>query len=297
MAWLGCAALLWLPIQAQAQTPQATVPPSAASAKTDAGSGEPATKLAAPVHLLLGDVSVAQFTSALSEQTGLTISAAPYLRDRRILVQMDDVSAQNALNALAEMNDWTWRETQPGEIGLFRRALKLPREPGYIPRFVQTAIPADLREYMRVLRPSDKLHNDDTPAPKNAPASIDIFLRIVDAHLDALHELRATLSIPDLCKKPLSYARLSAAQQTLLLSTYVYGYFSNIHDTLLQRDIAYPYVDPGSCQLTYSPQNRDFRFESRNPRRPLDNTFVFGALIVSDKPEKEAAASDDAKPE
>lgn len=247
---------LWLftPISTFAQSAgkpdtSGTVPPVIASSKL---------KLDTEVHLLLGSVSVADFTATLSKQTGLEISAAPYLRERRIVVQMDSVHAADALNSIAELNDWTWRETEPEHIVLMRRVLKVPQDPIYMPRLIQNALPADLREYLKVLRPTEdrRIFRD---ASLRKPEDVAESSRRLDvATFNALHNLRATLSIEALTKANLPYSKMTARQKTLLLSFYIYDGLGNLN-TLLMGDLPPAYTNPGSSLIHFDEQTSNFQ--------------------------------------
>ena len=64
-----------------------------------------ASKMAVKVKLQVGEISVDAFTEALSKQTGLTITATPSLRERKIIVQITDALASDLLTAVADMNE------------------------------------------------------------------------------------------------------------------------------------------------------------------------------------------------
>ena len=165
-------------------------------------------KLAVKVRLMLGEVSVSAFTEALSQQTGLAITAAPPLRERTVIVRFKDVSALAALSALAELNDWTWREVEPGQIVLRRRILQVPQEPTFIPRLIQNALPVDLREYLRVPRPSENRHVRADPGDRPPMDRVAFNEHLTAAAFGALHDLRSTLSTEDLAKTKLPYSEI-----------------------------------------------------------------------------------------
>ncbi|HZO90746.1 MAG TPA: hypothetical protein VFB38_20625 [Chthonomonadaceae bacterium] len=104
-------------------------------------------KLAIRVHLRLGPTTLEKVAAALSQQTGLAINAASYLREHKLIVQMDNLPAQDALDALAALNEWIWYKTEPGHYLITRPRVRLPREIAEIPPALYKAMPIEMRRY------------------------------------------------------------------------------------------------------------------------------------------------------
>lgn len=105
-------------------------------------------KLQKPVHLDVKSITLEQIAARLSQETGLTIEAAPYLRQHQITVQCDGATAQSLLETFAELNDWQWQE-RSGKIVIERRLVRKPRSIAEIPATVQSALAKDVRRYLR----------------------------------------------------------------------------------------------------------------------------------------------------
>jgi hypothetical protein len=107
-------------------------------------------RLETPVRLNMGATTLNRIMAQLSAQTGLTIQAADYLRERRLTVQMEGLTAREALDALAELHDWTWSRVEPGRYLLKRRVIRRPGLLEDIPRMMQIGLPRDLRAWLRL---------------------------------------------------------------------------------------------------------------------------------------------------
>ncbi len=103
-----------------------------------------------PVRLLMGETSAAALVQELSRQTGLRIDVAGYLADRKLIVNLSGLSARQALDAVAEMNDWDWRATGPGSYLVSRPTLRTPSSTNEIPRAMQAALPKDFRTFLHL---------------------------------------------------------------------------------------------------------------------------------------------------
>ena len=76
------------------------------------------------VHLRLGETTLAKALREVSKQTGLRIQPAEYLEDRDLVVELDNMSAKDVLDTLAEGNDWIWYETSKSRIMVARPKLE-----------------------------------------------------------------------------------------------------------------------------------------------------------------------------
>lgn len=100
------------------------------------------------VHLRLGSTTLKQTLKTLSDQTGLTIRPAEYLEDRVMIVQMENLTARQALETLAECHDWVWREKEKGTFIVERPALKMPASLLEVSSAFARVVPLDVRRYI-----------------------------------------------------------------------------------------------------------------------------------------------------
>ncbi len=120
-------------------------------------------KLQTRVHLSLGKTTLAKALEVLSKQTGLTIEASPGLSERVLLVEMNDITASNALNALAICNEWNWSETTPGNIRLRRSLPRNPTTLEEVQKFVVAALPKDVRDFVCIGKSVAEIKNYTIP--------------------------------------------------------------------------------------------------------------------------------------
>ena len=170
------------PIRAQIQPP---TPPISIAAG-----------LAKQVHLSL-DMTLRQAMKSLSEQSGFEVQIADYLAERRLTANLDHVTARDALDALAELEDWQWKENAPGRIRIERRPTQVPKETAFVPRWIQAELPRDLRDFFKLPRPDDDAKkyywaNMDTHSTlstdigKAIPMHIEQQRLAIEGHLRAL---------------------------------------------------------------------------------------------------------------
>jgi hypothetical protein len=117
------------------------------AAAQQSSSGNP---LNVKVSLELGTVSLPKVLKALEAQTGLRIQAAPYLRERRLVVEIAGTSARQALDAITSLHGWTWKQIEPGHILIERKRPKAGSGGSAVPLMVQSAIPLDWRRFLGI---------------------------------------------------------------------------------------------------------------------------------------------------
>jgi hypothetical protein len=100
------------------------------------------------IQLRSGACTLGDVVRSLSQQTGLNIETEPYLRARRLVVQMDNVTARQALDILCDLNDWKWYDTEPGRYIVTRPKLRPAQELLGIAANVRRALPHDMRRYL-----------------------------------------------------------------------------------------------------------------------------------------------------
>jgi len=213
-------------------------------------------KLSTRVQLRLGKTTLARVAAVLSEQTGLRIEPANYLLERDAIVLMDGVSARAALNALSELNDWTWKETPEHTISITRHLLNMPQVPAAIPRIVQSAIPKDTRTFLQIPTPSGNLSIYTNPLLANVHALNNVrktkalrFLR------DTQGELFSNLPADAWKGEPILFDTLTGKQQRNLVVQIAFKQIALLDEYLLSDFLPFVY-DPRTAQL----ENRGTKF-------------------------------------
>lgn len=208
-------------------------------------------KLALPVKLSTDKMTIQQVTTSLSEQTGVKITAADYLREREVMLRLNSVSARAALNALAELNDWKWRKSKEGVV-LERNTLRLPVAPGPAFRQLQSAVPKDMRDFLKAPTPSADLTKYSNPLMDNRRsdqfkfADKLIFNLLVEDHGALLASLPPSL----LDNQPLKYEQLTVVQKQQLLSQLVFHALKDLNENTMFAGDPGPYIwDPRTADL------------------------------------------------
>ncbi|MCW3097057.1 MAG: hypothetical protein JWL77_2675 [Chthonomonadaceae bacterium] len=128
--------------------------------QTDAKHPVEAIKM--PVHLRLGATTVGKLAAIIGDQTVLNIDTDPILSTHRIVVEMDGISAETALQTLADLNGWKITHPLSGHYHIRPIAAPLPKQIAEIPIAFRTALPMDFRRYLGL-----EVAKDDLP---QAPA-------------------------------------------------------------------------------------------------------------------------------
>ena len=141
----------------------------------------PATQslLTKKVHLSLGSTTLPTLLKALSTQTGLIIEAAAYLQERLLVLEIDDISARVILDELAEANDWKWRETTAGHILLSRTLPRYPQNLPEIHKYVVSALPKDIRDFMYLGKTAEELKHVVLPTNSAIPVDSAIHQKLM----------------------------------------------------------------------------------------------------------------------
>ena len=121
-------------------------------------------RLQLAVHLEIGETTLEAVTKALSEQTGMQVEAAVYLRPRKLILQLAGVSITTALDTLAELYDWRWIMPSPGHVLLTRKRVQLPPNVAAVAPAIQAALPVDIRRFFGIGVPIDQIPVDQHPA-------------------------------------------------------------------------------------------------------------------------------------
>ena len=242
---VGCAASL----QARAQQSPAIPKPPAAPTES------PLTR---KVHLSPDITTTAAILQAVSEQTGLTIRVADYLKERKIVMQVKDISAADLLNTLAELNDWTWRGNAAGVIFVERRKKDTPRQMAEVPIALQYVLPADFRAFLGSTgRLNDPMYHEEPDAQGHFAGGA---FRKGNAGgmqkaAQTLHDDLYRLLTPAL--KPgfaVAYTRLTDAQRHILLVATVLNNLSTLNSAnshnVLQGTLRPYELDLAAAELT-----------------------------------------------
>lgn len=186
---LLCGALACLPLsgaRAQGKAAGGTVP----AVKTPAAlsDAETAARLKMPIRLQLGAASVQQVMETLSEQTGLVITAAEYLREREVTMQMEGVTARVALDALAQLYDWKWYDLGAGHLRLAHATRQPPRSLAQFAPAFAACLPKDIRTFVFIGQSAEAVKQQlDLKRMGMTDASPDMALsRGISSHLTVL---------------------------------------------------------------------------------------------------------------
>jgi hypothetical protein len=112
-----------------------------------------AEKLKTIVHLTPGRTTLAEVLKVVSEQTGLRVEAADYLREHRLIIVAPGLSTAALLNTLCEMNGWKWQVADDGRVMVDRPAVRTPITLADMPFAFRAALPPDLIRYMEIEEP------------------------------------------------------------------------------------------------------------------------------------------------
>lgn len=176
-------------------------------------------KMNSKVHLLLGAVTLPQVAQALSAQSGLDIQAADTLRERRLVVQMDGLALKTALNALAELNDWSWSDRGGGHIVITRLSLMIRQEASTVPLRMRLALPRDVRVACNLepQPPQAKRQNASQDGANDFMAGLNAEHRGGELAQQARLHLIDTLSPTIFKGTPVYFAGLKTSQQQDML--------------------------------------------------------------------------------
>jgi len=207
-------------------------------------------KLAKTVHLEIGVTTVEKLMATLSNQTGLTIKAAEYLRERSLTTRMDNVSARTALEALDALNDWTWSVTPPNQILVSRRRLRLDAGPAAIPRAMQSAIPADMRTYMHIATPTEDMTKYDNIFDSTLPMTMragynTLMKSVISDQTDLLTSLAPAILTGD----PIPFGKMTQLQRSQLCIALVFPVLRETDYQLLHGDILPHVADVNNAVL------------------------------------------------
>jgi len=144
-------------------------------------------KLERWIHISADRATLESIAVQLSEQTGLHIEAAPYLRGHRSTIHFTG-DANTLLGTLAELNGWGWHEERDGRIVISRTLGRNPRSIREVPAAIQKVMAKDVRRYPYVDK-EDKIvelnpeHNFflRMPAHPNSPLT-DAYNRVEARH-------------------------------------------------------------------------------------------------------------------
>lgn len=162
------------PAWAQSAASDKAAPPQSPSAQTR--DAMPPI-LQTPIHLHLGTTTMQAAAQALAAQTGLHIQVDNCLQARKLLVEMDNLTAQDALDTLAELGDWRWFRKEDGTIWLARKRVVIPQTIADLPACLRAALPRDYRTFLGVSvelkdlpeRPNDLSQNAWVPVSRMQP--------------------------------------------------------------------------------------------------------------------------------
>ena len=105
---------------------------------------------------------------AVSEQTGLKVTAIDSIRGHRTNAFASAIPAKAVLDSLAELNGWEWRQSNPGEYLMARARTTPPRSMTEMGIMIQRALPRDVRRYLDLETSDGELIKRPVDPPSNA---------------------------------------------------------------------------------------------------------------------------------
>ena len=100
------------------------------------------------VHLDLDSATVKQALVELSAQCKIQIAASDYLEDRVLSLHLANISASDALDTIAEGNDWIWYAENDTTIRMTRPRILTPQSLAEVPAAFKATLPKDMRRYL-----------------------------------------------------------------------------------------------------------------------------------------------------
>ncbi len=233
-----------------------TLPVNAFSQQTFTKETE--AKLQMKVQLRLGSTTLETVTASLSKQSGLKIQAVDYLKPHKMIVQIDEMCVADALNTLAELNEWRWVETDKGVLLIMRPLPRMPQSYVEASAALQSVLPKAFRTFLGVGVSPDAPENDRERRLKEAGAFDGVTNKriekristLINKHLDMLRE---SINQQDKEAKQLSYAKMTPDQKESLLIALVGGALGelNLNHYYLVRNHVYPYqLDTNKAEIT-----------------------------------------------
>lgn len=116
---------------------------------------ETSKRLGTVISLPQGETTLSATTASLSEQTGVQIEASECLRDHRLILAIDRLSASGTLGLICEMNDWVYHEDRPGHVLIGRKRARRPGRIAELFDAVRSALPNDWRRFLTRASPTD----------------------------------------------------------------------------------------------------------------------------------------------
>jgi hypothetical protein len=167
--------------------------------------------------------------SALSEQTGLKIEAEEYLADRKMSIYSVRESAAAALDAIAELNGYVWRETDDLHIVVTRPSIQYPTRLSDAPAAIRAAMPVDFARYLGIGVTVDNLAPIEDKAQarslemrrrRTGIARFEIQARIESKIASLIHKECETLYTPQTARPLMGagipFSKLTPIQQSAL---------------------------------------------------------------------------------
>jgi hypothetical protein len=200
----------------------------------------PDSRLDKRVHLSLGVTTLDKVAAEISRQTGLTVEAADCLKERRLIAAMGDLTARQTLDALAALNGWTWRESEPGKYLIARHTIRRPNSVAEVPRTMRAALPKDIRIYLGL----DTLDNKTLDDRFQASITHDPENAVGEAHKNLLASIRPAI----VEGKPLPFAKLDRETREHLLFWLVFRRFGDTEAVLYDRSSPH-LIEPARATL------------------------------------------------
>lgn len=103
---------------------------------------------ATKVHLATGNTTLSKALASISNQSGLTITAPYYLSEHKLVANLEDISAEHALDSLCELNAWVWTIDAKGHILVDRPKVLKPHNLTELHNALRNALPVAYQNFV-----------------------------------------------------------------------------------------------------------------------------------------------------
>lgn len=199
------------------------------------------------VTLVTPTLRLETILEALRAQTHLDIRAEDCLRDRMIMVSLDHVTIENALLAIAELNNWQLTRGDAGQLRLSRKRAPAMPDIAQLQQSLRNAIPVDVQTYAGYReRATIELVADSPIASLLAgPGHVNTFRLRKDQTSSIQSKLYIEIKRHFPVKKPVRYAKLSTDQRDMLLHIILLSLSREVwEDPLMVNPIPPNLLDP-----------------------------------------------------
>jgi len=202
-------------------------------------------KLDAKVSISRSSTTLAKVLEELSSKTGLSFAATDAVKDRHMTLEIVDMPVRDLLGVVTAGYDWRWYKQQPGRFVIDRRVFRAPSDPRAIPAMMQSALPVDMRVFLKV--PDLKTKNPDI-------RTMNAALPVMDTAANkSMRRLRESLTSAFLKTDSITVRDLTDGQRRDLVAWLVFDRMRHTIEIIHDDDGPHRY-DPSQFVLEYHDQ-------------------------------------------